>query len=66
MRLVDFGVLDIITAAGEVGLDIIPLAWTLPIHAVGQTFGPNDTFLIQSVPRIEAVTQVISCKLWAH
>jgi hypothetical protein len=50
---------DIIAAAGAVGISIIPLAWTLPIHAVGQTYGPNDTFLIKSVPRIEAVTQAV-------
>ncbi|KAJ3837984.1 glycoside hydrolase [Lentinula raphanica] len=50
---------DVITAAEIVGIDIIPLAWTLPIHAVGQTYGPNDTFLIKSVPRIEAVAQVV-------
>jgi exo-beta-1,3-glucanase (GH17 family) len=50
---------DVIMAAGAVGLDIIPLAWTLPIHAVNQTYGPNDTFAIKSVPRIEAVTQAV-------
>ncbi|KAJ3782710.1 glycoside hydrolase [Lentinula aff. detonsa] len=50
---------DVISAAGSVGIDIIPLAWTLPIHAVGQSYGPNDTFLIKSVPRIEAVTQAV-------
>lgn len=49
---------DVITAAGNAEISIIPLAWTLPIHAVGQSYGPNDTFLIKSVPRIEAVTQV--------
>ncbi|KAJ3934416.1 MAG: glycoside hydrolase [Lentinula lateritia] len=50
---------DVITAAGNAEISIIPLAWTLPIHAVGQSYGPNDTFLIKSVPRIEAVTQAV-------
>lgn len=49
---------DVITAAGLADLNIIPLVWTLPIHAVGQNYTANDTFAIKSVPRIDAVTQV--------
>jgi hypothetical protein len=52
------GLLDIITAAGMADINIIPLVWTLPIHAVGQNYTANDTFLEKSVPRINALTQV--------
>ena len=39
-------------------MNIIPFVWTLPIHPVGQNYTANDTFLIKSVPRIKAVTEV--------
>jgi len=50
---------DVITAAGLADINIIPLVWTLPIHAVGQNYTANDTFLIKSVPRINALTQAV-------
>jgi hypothetical protein len=57
---------DVITAAGLADINIIPLVWTLPIHAVGQNFTANDTFLIKSVPRINALTQVILVAFFIH
>ena len=51
-------ILDVITAAGVADINIIPLVWTLPIHAVGQNYTANDTFAIKSVPRIVALTEV--------
>lgn len=50
---------SVITAAGLADINIIPLVWTLPIHAVGQNYTANDTFLEKSVPRIDALTQAV-------
>ena len=51
MHVPNVNVAETIRAAGQAGLTIIPLAWTLPD-------GAGETFENAALPRVYAVTQV--------
>lgn len=54
MTFDEHSISDVITAAGDAGINIIPLAWTL--------VNPGETWEDTSVPRINAVTQAVIAK----
>ena len=58
MLVLNVNVAETIRAAGQAGLTIIPLAWTL-------ADGNGETFENTALPRVNAVTQVCAYALFS-